>query len=65
MSKVHVVNLGKLFLFQTWRVVKFLIAKLSRCKKVDLKSDTLLKISIEKLARRKNFISESDKKKKF
>ena len=41
MWKVHVVDLGKLFLFKICRVVKFLIQSLTRCKKVDSKSDKM------------------------
>ena len=37
MRKVLVVDLSKLN--KTFRVVKFLFQKLTRCKKVDLKSD--------------------------
>ena len=37
MWKVHLVDLGKLFRF--WRVVIFLIPNLTRCRKVDLKTD--------------------------
>ena len=39
MCKVHVVDLGELFLFKICRVVKFSIQNLTRCKKTDSKSD--------------------------
>ena len=37
MWKVHVMDLGELS--RIWRVVMFLIPNLTRCKKVDTKSD--------------------------
>ena len=39
MWKVHVVDLGKLFLFKICRVVKFLFQILTRCGKVESKCD--------------------------
>ena len=39
MWKVHVVDLGKIFLFKICRVVKFSIQNLTRCGKIDSKSD--------------------------
>ena len=40
--KLHVVDLGKLF--RIWRVVILLIPNLTRCEKVDTKSDKTKKI---------------------
>ena len=41
MREVHVVDLGKLI--KIFRIVKFLIQNLTRCKKVDSKSDKMKK----------------------
>ena len=54
MWKVHVVDLGKLF--RIWRVVVILIPNLTRCRKVDLKTDTTKKIWFKIWQDEKNFI---------
>ena len=70
--KVHVVDLGQLFLFKNWRVKKVLIPKLTRCeklnrnltteKKFNSKSLTIwrvLNVLIQNMTRRKKIISKS------
>ena len=44
MRKVHVVDVGKMFLFEVCRVIQFLIQSLTRCKKVDSESDKTQKL---------------------